>query len=229
MASADSERSSCSLGDSNGLALDDSGNWLARYDSLLHWSLGDNSVGLSDDWHWWQLDWNLGGGLLEVDSSGATELGGSLVLNELESVVLHDQEGDSGHSFSENVSGVLVDAVVDDWRDDWSDANFVFVDDSLDWLLDVLNLRWALNEPSASEVESIGDDVGSVASPAGLVEVGVADWIQRSIDVAGGKSSWVFSDLEVGGSRGWSACWLSWSSRNWVSDAVDSNHFKDTL
>lgn len=117
---------------------------------------------LSDDW----------------DGSKSGDFSISLSLDPLESVVFHDEEGDLGHGLGKDVSAVDVDAVVvgGDWGR--SSDDFFFFDDLDDFLWHVVDLWSALDDlADSSEVETIGNDVGTVTSPGVLIQVGVGELV----------------------------------------------------
>lgn len=155
-----------------------------------------------DDLNWLDdLDW---------DGSESGDLSISLSFDPLESVVLHDQEGDLGHRLGEDVLAVDVDAVVvgGHWSGHWGgDVLFLFNNsDDLSW--HVVDLRSALDDSSSStEVETIRDDVGAVSSPAVLVQVGLVKLIVGLVQVVV-RSWWLASSL-LSVSPSWvNVCWI---------------------
>jgi len=155
-----------------------------------NWSRGDVWTGPAS-WIWSVASWagwrsfynNLDWGW---NNSKSGKLCISLAFNPSESVVLHDEEGNLGHGFSKDISTVDVDGIV--IGDDWSGHShnwswLVFVNLSDDFLLDVVNLRLALDDGSAaSKVESVRNDVGAITSPAVLVEISVVQFVVRSVE-----------------------------------------------
>ena len=182
-------------------------------------------------WWWWRsLNdddlWRWGDDLdrLGHDDWGrdleSVQFGLSLSLDVSEPVVLHDQESDLGHRFSQDVSSIDVDGVIVDRLSGHVD-DLVLVDLSDDLLRNVLDLWWSFDDSSvASEVESVTDDVGSVTSGAVLIEVHSTDWIEGSAEGALveclGIGSWV-----SGKSSWW---WWRESHRVWIVLASTSDH-----
>lgn len=133
------------------------------------------------------------------DSSKSGDFSISLSFDPLKSVVLHDEESDLGHGLSEDVLAVDVDAVVEgrDWHR--SGNELLFFNNLDDFLGHVVDLWRALDDLSGtSEVESVGNDVGAITSPAVLVEVGVGELVVRPVQVVVG-SWWLGSSSLRGG------------------------------
>jgi hypothetical protein len=111
----------------------------------------------------------------------------SFSLNPFEPLVFHDEESDLGHGLCEDVASVVVDGVVPGDGRSSSHGDWLIFIDFLDHLsVDVLDLRGALYDLSvSSEVETIRDHVGTVASPAvvdpSLVPFVVGRLVQRRV------------------------------------------------
>ena len=194
-------------------------NWSANVveTSILHWSRPSMRVrSQASRAAWWGLNHNWSNDFSDNrsndfsyngDNSKSGDFSISLSFDPLESVVLHDEEGDFGHALGEDVLAVDVDAVVEGGDGHGAGNEFLLFNNLDDFLGHVVDLGRSLDDlPGAAEVEAVGDHVGAVASPAGLVEVGVVQLVVGPVQVVVGRGRLGSSALRGGVGRvdpGW--------------------------